>query len=142
MEPGTGQIRLLRRVDREEDGNFSLLLEATDRGSPPLSSTLELIVAVQDSNDNAPLFRRATYEVDVWEGTALNAALVTLDAVDADAVSNGRLTFRIEGDTRALPFGVFPNSGVLYLKVSPKTCSYGAGQSCKIALGLRPMTKH
>jgi len=48
-------VRTIRRLDRERQSSYTLLVTATDGGGPAV--TAELSVVVQDVNDNRPTMR-------------------------------------------------------------------------------------
>uniref|UniRef100_A0A8C6SJA1 Uncharacterized protein n=1 Tax=Neogobius melanostomus TaxID=47308 RepID=A0A8C6SJA1_9GOBI len=55
---GTGEIRTTRPLDREKVARYNLKVRATDRGSPPKSNSVRVVVNVLDVNDNAPRFSK------------------------------------------------------------------------------------
>ncbi|NXE16980.1 PCDG1 protein, partial [Lophotis ruficrista] len=48
-------------LDRETVSAYNISITARDRGSPSLSSRMELVLEVSDVNDNAPVFEEAAY---------------------------------------------------------------------------------
>jgi hypothetical protein len=56
----SGVINLNGSVDRElldnTDGQITLIAMATDKGTPPLTGTSEVIIQIKDINDNCPYF--------------------------------------------------------------------------------------
>jgi hypothetical protein len=75
-------------------------------------------------NDNGPEFKQKRYNVSVPEGLPMNQQLLQVEAKDADSGNNARITYSIveakAGRSKATPsrlFGIFPNSGILYLTV-------------------------
>ncbi len=44
------------RLDREVIDEYTVVVTATDSGSPPLSSQKTFAVRLSDVNDNAPMF--------------------------------------------------------------------------------------
>jgi hypothetical protein len=56
----SGTISLNGSVDRElldnTDGQITQIVMATDKGTPPLTGTAEVIIEVKDVNDNCPYF--------------------------------------------------------------------------------------
>lgn len=81
--------------------------------------TVVLVVGcpqVQDVNDNPPVFDKATYTVSVLESLPANSQFLQVTALDLDTGNNARLTYTIKEKEFANVFGVFPNSGSLYLK--------------------------
>ncbi|KAK9891679.1 hypothetical protein WA026_015647 [Henosepilachna vigintioctopunctata] len=98
----------------------SLIVTATDTGNPPLSANLTIFVDVQDFNDNPPVFERNEYDIQVSESLPVNSQILQVVAVDLDTGNNARLTYRLlhqnESVLAAKIFGIFPNSGWLYLR--------------------------
>ena len=60
----------------------SLQVVATDRGSPPRSSTATVAVTVVDDNDNTPQCSPRMYSVSLREDVATNTAVATLACSD------------------------------------------------------------
>ena len=44
----------VKKLDREEQEVYELTVKATDKGNPPLSSSVKLTITVDDENDNGP----------------------------------------------------------------------------------------
>ena len=116
LDPRHGFITLGRKLDFESTQKFTLVISAFDKGSPPLRSNLTLNIEVQDVNDNAPVFDKDEYRVNVLESLPANSQFLQVNAADQDTGNNARLTYRIKEEDLADVFGIFPNSGTLYLK--------------------------
>lgn len=121
MDPKSGHVSLTRRLDYETAERHSLVITASDMGVPSLSANLTVLVEVQDVNDNPPVFERAEYEVKVMETLPINSQIIQVTAIDLDTGNNARLTYRLLTNNATLSdslgvFGVFPNSGWLYLR--------------------------
>uniref|UniRef100_A0A8C5TP44 Cadherin 26 n=1 Tax=Malurus cyaneus samueli TaxID=2593467 RepID=A0A8C5TP44_9PASS len=56
IDPATGSIFLSGCLDYKTANSFKLLIEASDHGSPQLSSTATVNVAVEDANNHLPVF--------------------------------------------------------------------------------------
>ncbi|KAK2849365.1 hypothetical protein Q5P01_009199 [Channa striata] len=72
INPDTGVLRNKGQLDREAlnpdlDGRIELNVTATDKGTPPLSSTVTVIINLQDANDNTPQFNASSYVFSVKE---------------------------------------------------------------------------
>lgn len=113
-----GFIMLTRKLDFETTQKYALVIGAQDKGSPPLRSNLTLNIEVQDVNDNPPTFEKDEYQVNVAESLAVNSQFLQVNAIDLDTGNNARLTYRVKEEALADVFGIFPNSGSLYLKKS------------------------
>jgi protocadherin-16/23 len=117
IDPKLGHLTLTRRLDYETTQRHSLIITATDTGIPPLSANLTVLVEVQDVNDNPPVFERNEYGKTVEESRAVNSQIIQVTAVDLDTGNNARLTYRLLPVNNSDEiFGIFPNSGWLYLK--------------------------
>ncbi|XP_061092274.1 protocadherin-12 isoform X2 [Conger conger] len=55
IDPSSGAVFTEQALDYEESHTFSFIVEATDQGQPPLTSSATVIVDVQDVNDNYPV---------------------------------------------------------------------------------------
>ncbi|CAG0919475.1 unnamed protein product [Notodromas monacha] len=115
VDPESGVVTLVRPLDHEVQARYDLSVLATDLGVPPLSAYLQLRIDVQDVNDNGPVFKQTRYEVSVPEGLAMNAHVVQVEAEDEDSGNNARMTYSIVQSQHPRTFGVFPNSGIVYL---------------------------
>ncbi|KAG8131653.1 hypothetical protein E2320_009564 [Naja naja] len=56
IDSTSGIIHITQCLDYETNRNFRLVIRASDRGSPSLSSTATINIAVEDSNNNLPVF--------------------------------------------------------------------------------------
>ncbi|CAG9763030.1 unnamed protein product [Ceutorhynchus assimilis] len=71
-------------------------------------------------NDNPPVFENSQYGLSVLESLPINSQITQFTAVDADTGNNARITYRLltSNQTSDQVFGIFPNSGWLYLKAN------------------------
>ena len=85
MNPETGEITLLRVVDREASGEseFVLLVTATEVASN-LANVMELRVTVEDINDHVPYFDESSLRVFVDENLPTGSLVMTEFARDDD----------------------------------------------------------
>ncbi|KAM4525021.1 protocadherin-15-like [Odontesthes bonariensis] len=89
----TGAIRTAVPLDREVEGHYLLVVEASDGAVDPRRSRLTLSVTVLDVDDNSPIFHQQTYHVDLPENSPKDTIILRLKATDADLSSN--LTYQI-----------------------------------------------
>ncbi|XP_067422654.1 protocadherin alpha-3-like [Emydura macquarii macquarii] len=75
---------LKKPLDREETPVHSLSLTATDGGKPVLTGTVQLVITVLDVNDNAPVFNRSLYKVQLLENAPNRSLVIQLNATDSD----------------------------------------------------------
>lgn len=58
-----------RPLDREDVGEYDLILTAADRTNSPLMAAVPVNVTVLDANDNEPLFLNPSFAFSISEGT-------------------------------------------------------------------------
>ncbi|XP_053734547.1 protocadherin Fat 4 isoform X1 [Synchiropus splendidus] len=92
-----GDVRLVGELDREELGNYTLTVVATDKGEPPLSSNMDVTMLVLDVNDNTPSFSQNIYDIEIEESTLTGTDIIQVFATDADEGTNGQIRFSISG---------------------------------------------
>ncbi|XP_041652775.1 cadherin-related family member 2 [Cheilinus undulatus] len=100
IDPDTGVLTNSGELDREAldkalDGRIELNVTATDKGVPPLSTTVTIIINVDDVNDNKPQFGKPSYEFSVKEGEK-GAFVGSVTAEDLDQTTDfNRISFSI-----------------------------------------------
>ncbi|NXM72062.1 PCDGD protein, partial [Serilophus lunatus] len=107
------ELVLERALDREKKSSFELVLTAVDGGDPARSGTVQIRVNVTDANDNPPVFSKTVYEARVAENLPSGSLVLRVRATDADAGSNGRVSYafgNVPEDVRTL-FSVDSESG-------------------------------
>nr|DBA30662.1 TPA: hypothetical protein GDO54_006617 [Pyxicephalus adspersus] len=82
-------------LDREETDGYNITITATDRGSPPLSTTKTIWLVVKDVNDNPPVFEQTVYDVYVPENKAAGSSIYRIQASDPDLEDNGKISYSI-----------------------------------------------
>ncbi|XP_060035746.1 protocadherin gamma-B7 isoform X3 [Erinaceus europaeus] len=106
-------------LDREQNPEYNVTLTATDRGQPPLSSSITITLHIGDVNDNPPVFAQPSYLVQVEENNPPGASIAQVSASDPDLGPNGRVSYSIVGSDlapRALAsfVSLSAQSGVLF----------------------------
>uniref|UniRef100_U3K1C9 Cadherin domain-containing protein n=1 Tax=Ficedula albicollis TaxID=59894 RepID=U3K1C9_FICAL len=120
---GSYKVVTAGALDREQASEHRVSVVARDRGRPALWSSTELVLEVSDVNDNAPVFEEAAYSAYVAENNAAGALVVRVQARDADAGANGRVSYWLAGGSAgaagAAPLvSVEARSGALYAQRS------------------------
>uniref|UniRef100_A0A673KWE0 Cadherin domain-containing protein n=1 Tax=Sinocyclocheilus rhinocerous TaxID=307959 RepID=A0A673KWE0_9TELE len=87
------EMVLQKALDREERPHLSLKLIAVDGGNPQRSGSVNIDVTVLDANDNAPVFNQTVYRAYVLENAPKGTYITAVNATDADAGLNGRITY-------------------------------------------------
>ncbi|KAM4892812.1 LOW QUALITY PROTEIN: uncharacterized protein FYW23_008901 [Sylvia borin] len=120
---GSYKVVTASALDREQAAEHRVTVVARDRGRPALWSSAELVLEVSDVNDNAPVFEEAAYSAYVAENNAAGALVLRVQARDADAGANGRVSYWLAGGSAgaagAAPLvSVEARSGALYAQRS------------------------
>ncbi|XP_062358449.1 protocadherin gamma-B5-like [Cinclus cinclus] len=120
---GSYKVVTASALDREQASEHRVTVVARDRGRPALRSSRELALEVSDVNDNAPVFEEAAYSAYVAENNAAGALVLRVQARDADAGANGRVSYWLAGGSAgaagAAPLvSVEARSGALYAQRS------------------------
>ncbi|XP_042521894.1 cadherin EGF LAG seven-pass G-type receptor 3 isoform X3 [Dipodomys spectabilis] len=95
IEPTSGIVRTVRRLDREAVPVYELTAYAVDRGVPPLRTPVSIQVTVQDVNDNAPVFPAEEFVVRVKENSIVGSVVAQITAVDPDEGPNAHIMYQI-----------------------------------------------
>ncbi|XP_060936051.1 protocadherin gamma-A12-like isoform X3 [Limanda limanda] len=90
------ELVLEKELDREQQQELTIVLVATDGGSPQRSGTAVVHVTVLDANDNAPVFSQAVYKASLPENSPLDTVVATVSATDADEGVNGDVTYEFD----------------------------------------------
>uniref|UniRef100_A0A8C4I084 Cadherin domain-containing protein n=1 Tax=Dicentrarchus labrax TaxID=13489 RepID=A0A8C4I084_DICLA len=106
-------------LDRETVPEYTVVIKATDAGSPPLSSQTTFVVELSDVNDNAPIFSQPSYSVDIPENNAPSAPITAVSATDPDLGDNARISYSIlhsmvQGSPISSYVYINPESGHIY----------------------------
>lgn len=70
-----------------------MIVRAVDRGTPALSSTVDVHVIIDDEDDNPPQFKSNELYYNVKEDTHVGETVVTLKAHDPDEGYNAKITY-------------------------------------------------
>ena len=119
IDSTSGELRLAvgAKLDYEYNHLYELIIIASDQSlTDPKRSSMTLIINVQDSNDNEPVFKQPTFATSVSESAAVSSRITKIEAADRDSGENGRISFSIVESEFSDYFGIFPKEGELYLK--------------------------
>ncbi|XP_005534042.1 PREDICTED: protocadherin alpha-2 [Pseudopodoces humilis] len=103
IDTKTGEIRLMGTLDFENVRLHELQIEATDKGTPPLSGHCSVELEVLDVNDNAPEVWVTSLSVPVSEDASVGTVVALLSVSDRDSGANGRVRCWV---WPASPFGL------------------------------------
>uniref|UniRef100_A0A3B1ITY1 Cadherin domain-containing protein n=1 Tax=Astyanax mexicanus TaxID=7994 RepID=A0A3B1ITY1_ASTMX len=82
-------------LDREDMPQYSVTILATDKGTPPLSSSIVLAVDIADVNDNAPRFSDIVTVFYVKENSPSGNIIATVTAQDPDVNENAQIVYSL-----------------------------------------------
>ncbi|NXE28030.1 PCDBG protein, partial [Ardeotis kori] len=89
------ELRTNAALDREKTAEYNITITATDWGTPRLSSRESICVQIWDVNDNVPEFSQEVYTMSVKENNSPMLRIGSVNATDADAGKNARITYAL-----------------------------------------------
>ena len=99
IDAQTGEIYSLMMFDREifASTDYAIVFDvvARDNGLERLEDVATVRVAIQDVNDNAPVFRQAVYKVGIFENAPTFSNVTVVKADDLDSGANSIITYAI-----------------------------------------------
>ncbi|KAM3592986.1 uncharacterized protein V6R79_003245 [Siganus canaliculatus] len=115
IDENSGDIRTLKKLNREEKAFYVLRAQAINRRSnEPEEPESEFIITVQDINDNVPLFQNEPYVSSIPEMCPTGTTVAQVTATDADDPmfgNNAKLIYSIlQGEPY---FSVEPKTGII-----------------------------
>uniref|UniRef100_A0A7N8WSK4 Cadherin 8 n=1 Tax=Mastacembelus armatus TaxID=205130 RepID=A0A7N8WSK4_9TELE len=115
IEPLTGNIHAMKRLDREEKAEYTLTAQVINAETDePLEPPSEFIIKVQDINDNPPQFIKGPYRASVPEMSAVGTTVTQVTATDADDPVYGNSAKLVYSILEGQPyFSVDPNSATI-----------------------------
>ncbi|XP_056624910.1 cadherin-related family member 2 [Triplophysa dalaica] len=104
-----GEVKIKNQLDRETNELFPVEIAVND-GVYPTNVTKNVYIAVQDANDNAPIFLNIPYNREVPENAPLGTTIFTATAIDIDLGLASTVTYKI--------VQVVPNDGYELFSIS------------------------
>ncbi|XP_034946688.1 cadherin-related tumor suppressor [Chelonus insularis] len=117
INASTGDIFLLRPLDRETVSEYTLTLVAMDTGSPPLTGSGILKIIVLDVNDHSPKFSRSDYKATISENLPAGTWVFKPIATDKDEGLNSKIRYSLLGE-KTERFSVNSETGEILTLVS------------------------
>ena len=96
VDSQTGQIFTNTSFNREERNVYQLVVEATDNpinSSFQLSSLVNVTIAIEDLNDNPPIFNQSDYEIHILDDLTRGTDVIVISANDSDEGANAEITY-------------------------------------------------
>ncbi|XP_051646572.1 protocadherin-23 isoform X1 [Manacus candei] len=92
----TGSIVTTKALDRETKSHYTFRVVASDCSTHlPRSTTVSVVVHIEDVNDNDPIFLQNPIRAFVPAETPVNEIVATVRAEDVDLGSNGAIVFNL-----------------------------------------------
>ena len=91
----TGELYTNASLDREVQDRYNVTVLAFDHGPVQLTSTVELLIHVTDTNDWSPVLDRLTLVRPLLENTSVDTVVARVQFVDKDSGLNGLLQYEI-----------------------------------------------
>lgn len=98
LEPHSGRLQVLARLDRGRRDMYLLNVSVLDAGRPRRAASRVLPVLVLDDNDHAPEFRESVAAARLPESALVGTEVFVAQADDRDAGDYGHVQYSLEGD--------------------------------------------
>ncbi|XP_040049953.2 protocadherin Fat 3 isoform X3 [Gasterosteus aculeatus] len=108
IEPILGIVTVARDLDLSSLGYYVLTIRVTDNGSPPLSTTTTVRIAVTLSDNAGPKFPQPEYQAEITETAVMGTSITTVSAA-----SQSTLTYDIKQGNTDQVFQLNQYSGVI-----------------------------
>ncbi|XP_054840765.1 protocadherin beta-16-like [Eublepharis macularius] len=89
------QLVTQQPLDREKASEYNITITATDQGSPRLTSITIISVQISDVNDNAPVFEKPAYEMQIRENNIPGLLIGSVHADDLDTERNAKVVYSL-----------------------------------------------
>ncbi|XP_026185829.1 protocadherin alpha-3-like isoform X7 [Mastacembelus armatus] len=106
INPTTGEIAVIGVIDYEEKKSYEIDIQASDRGSVPLSTDKTVTIKVIDLNDNPPEIEVTSFSKSVPEDSRIGTTVALISVSDLDSGLNGKVSCFVTED---VPFAIAPS---------------------------------
>lgn len=111
IDPTSGIIRTNKALDRESVAVYHLNAVAIDRGTPSMSSSIEVQVRLEDINDSPPTFPSDKIILYVPENSPVGSIVGEIHAHDPDEGVNAIVHYSIIGGDDSNAFSLVTRAG-------------------------------
>lgn len=111
VDPTSGIIRTNKGLDRETVAVYHLSAIGIDKGTPAMSSSVEVQVRLEDVNDNPPTFSADKIVLYVPENSPVGSVVGEIHAHDPDEGVNAIVTYSIIGGDDSNSFSLVTRPG-------------------------------
>ncbi|XP_035709581.1 cadherin-23-like isoform X3 [Folsomia candida] len=115
IDPETGVIELVDRVDRELTDWINFTVLAEDSGTNPKNrhSSVPVFLRVIDQNDNAPMFVDNLTNITVPEDAQVGSIIAKVVAKDMDSGNYGKITYLLDRKSSMGKFTIDSETGAI-----------------------------
>ncbi|XP_067104242.1 protocadherin alpha-8-like [Osmerus mordax] len=106
IENNTGQITVIGLIDFEVKDFYEIDIQASDKGSAPLTADKSITVNIVDLNDNAPEIEVTSFSKAIPEDSRPGTTVALISVNDLDSGLNGKVIGSISED---VPFTLTPS---------------------------------
>lgn len=117
IDSQTGVITASRDLDRETRNFYRLQVQATDFGTPRLSSTAFVDISILDVNDNSPMFSEVEYNISILEDIQPSSEILRVLVSDFDIGLNSDFVFSLVSSV-IVPFEIEATTGQIFTTLS------------------------
>ncbi|KAK3099997.1 hypothetical protein FSP39_013258 [Pinctada imbricata] len=113
------ELALVKKLTESKiSNNFDIVIEATDRGDPPRSSTSRIPVNIHLLGQGRKLFAQEKFEAAILENIPVGSSVTYLRASDRDIGQTSGVEYEIVGGNDLKWFKVNKNTGLVTTAVS------------------------
>ncbi|XP_037863009.2 protocadherin alpha-2 isoform X10 [Chlorocebus sabaeus] len=105
IDPSSGEIRTIGKLDYEEAKSYEIQVTATDKGTPSMSGHCKISLKLVDINDNTPEVSITSLSLPISENASLGTVIALITVSDRDSGTNGHVTCSL---TPHVPFKLVP----------------------------------
>ncbi|KAM3612375.1 uncharacterized protein V6R79_007684 [Siganus canaliculatus] len=106
IDANTGEVKVTGQIDFEESKSFEIDIEASDKGTVPLTTDKSVVINVVDVNDNAPEIEVTSFSSSIREDSKIGTTVALISVRDLDSGINGKVLCTIKED---VPFTLSPS---------------------------------
>ncbi|XP_028316136.1 protocadherin alpha-3-like [Gouania willdenowi] len=102
----TGEITVKGLIDYEENDEYEIEIQASDKGAAPLTSDKSVIIKILDVNDNVPEIEVTSFSSSIPEDSRPGTTVALISVNDLDSGLNGKVFCSLDND---VPFTLSPS---------------------------------
>ncbi|XP_066284596.1 protocadherin Fat 4-like [Branchiostoma lanceolatum] len=115
IDPSTGAVTLSNPLNYEVTEDYTVIIRATDQGTPANSADATLSLTVNAVNEFPPDFTQSFWSVSILENSTYGDVVATMAATDDDSYADGTVAFSITNGNGEAKFQMETTSGVIKL---------------------------